>query len=323
MADNEVRKIIELNKLEDEEKELFGFDLSEFTTSQEIRHAENPWINQNALLLLINNYLQERLGAGAYVLGDGDSKTLRLSADARAKIKADLRTMPTSRNAVRRTWENYLNGKKPTIPITFDAETAEKNRDYMFITALHPLTKQAALHFASADTAHIKVQTYSDTLPEGTFPFSVYAWKYTGTNPFSRLITICEDSIVAQELPDILQSNPASISGELDTLPDWEGLELLHANEWQVAKEKHLSDSANIAMFKLESLENTHRNRVRSLEQQINDAFDESIRRMKISELETVQADFGKKIDDIKTAQSRADIHTALLANGVIVIEKV
>ena len=98
---------------------------------------------------------------------------------------------------------------------------------------------------------------------------------------------------------------------------------LLHANEWQVAKEKHLSDSANIAMFKLESLENTHRNRVRSLEQQINDAFDESIRRMKISELETVQVDFSKKIDDIKTAQSRADIHTALLANGVIVIEKV
>jgi bisphosphoglycerate-dependent phosphoglycerate mutase len=76
-------------------------------------------------------------------------------------------------------------------------------------------------------------------------------------------------------------------------------------------------------MFKLESLENTHRNRVRSLEQQINDAFDESIRRMKISELETVQVDFSKKIDDIKTAQSRADIHTALLANGVIVIEKV
>lgn len=323
MADNEVRKIIELNKLEDEEKELFGFDLSEFTTSQEIRRAENPWINQNALLLLINSYLQERLGAGAYVLGDGDSKTLRLSADARAKIRADLRTMPTSRNAVRRTWENYLNGKKPTVPITFDAETAEKNRECMFITALHPLTKQAALHFDSVDTAHIKVHTYSDTLPEGTFPFSVYAWRYTGTNPFSRLITICEDSIVAQELPDILQSNPTSIPGELDALPDWEKLELLHANEWQTAKEKHLSDSANIAMFKLESLENTHRNRVRSLEQQINDAFDESIRRMKISELETVQADFSKKIDDIKTAQSRADIHTALLANGVIVIEKV
>ena len=158
--------------------------------------------------------------------------------------------MPASRNAVRRTWENYLNGKKPTVPITFDAETAEKNRDCMFITALHPLTKQAALHFASADTAHIKVQAYSDTLPEGTFPFSVYAWRYTGTNPFSRLITICEDSIVAQELPDILQSNPTSIPGELDALPDWERLELLHANEWQAAKEAKKADyNERRAMF--------------------------------------------------------------------------
>ena len=108
MADNEVRKIIELTKLEDEEKELFGFDLSEFTTSQEIRRAENPWLNQNALLLLVDSYLQDTLGAGAYILGEGDSKTLRLSADARAKVKADLRALPTSRNAVRRIWENFL-----------------------------------------------------------------------------------------------------------------------------------------------------------------------------------------------------------------------
>ena len=79
----------------------------------------------------------------------------------------------------------------------------------------------------------------------------------------------------------------------------------------------------NIAMFKLESLENTHRNRVRSLEQQINDAVDEQIKRMKTSELETIQADFRKKAEDIRSAQARADIHTSLLANGVIIIEKV
>lgn len=323
MADNEVRKIIELNKLEDEEKELFGFDLSEFTTTQEIRRAENPWITQNALHLLINSYLQERVGPGVYILGDSDNKTLRLSANARAIIKSDFRAMPTSRNAVRRSWENYLNGKKPTVSITFDAETAEKNRECMFITALHPLTKQAAIHFATSDTAYIKVHVYSDTLPVGTFPFSVYAWRYTGTNPFSRLVTICENPIVAQELPDILQSNPMPLSGELDVTPDWENLEILHATEWQSAKDKYLSDTANIAMFKLESLENTHRNRVKSLEKHISDAYDELIRRMRTSELESVEADFNKKKDDIKSAQSRADIHTALLANGVIVIERV
>ena len=323
MADNEVRKIIELNKLEEEEKELFGFDLSEFTTSQEIRRAEDPWVNQNSLHLLINSYLQERLGSGLYILGDGENKTLRLSANARSQIKADLAKLPTSHSALRRNWENYLNGKRPTASITFDAEAAEKNRESMFITALHPLTKQAALHFASADTAYIKIRAFSEVLPNGMYPFSVYAWRYTGTNPFSKLTTICEDPDVARELPDILQNNPASVSEELDAAPNWDDLELLHANEWKSAKEKYLSDAANIATFKLESLENTHRNRVRSLEQQIHDAYDESIRRMRIGELETVEADFEKRMDDIKSAQARADIHTALLANGVIIIEKV
>lgn len=37
MADNEVRKMQELNRLEEEEKELFGFDLTELTTSHEIK----------------------------------------------------------------------------------------------------------------------------------------------------------------------------------------------------------------------------------------------------------------------------------------------
>lgn len=223
--------------------------------------------------------------------------------------------LPVSRNALRRSWENYLNGKKATVAITFDPDTAEKNRDYMFFTALHPLIKQAALHFSVADTAYIKIRAYSEVLPEGMFPFSVFSWRYTGTNPFSKLITICENPDVANELPDILQNNPESVSEELDAVPNWDGLELLHANEWISAKEQYLSDTANIAMFKLESLENTHRNRVRSLEQQIHDAYDESIRRMKIGELETVEADFEKRMEDIKLAQARADIHTALLTS--------
>ena len=43
MADNEVRRLQELNKLESEEKELFGFDLSNYTVSKEIQEAESPF----------------------------------------------------------------------------------------------------------------------------------------------------------------------------------------------------------------------------------------------------------------------------------------
>ena len=124
MADNEVRRIQEMNRLEEEEKEFFGFDLSEYMTSQEIHNAENPWLTQKSLQILIEQYLYRRLGQGSYILGEGDAKQLRLSAAARAELRDDFRKLPSGRNAVRQSWDVYLKGKAPIHPITFDAETA-------------------------------------------------------------------------------------------------------------------------------------------------------------------------------------------------------
>lgn len=320
MADNEVRKIIATNRLEEEERELFGFDLSEFTTAQEIHRAENPWLNQQSLQSLIKAYLTKRLGEGTYILGEGPMKTLRLSASARAEIRSDLRNLPGSRNAVRRFWENYLGGNRPNIPITFSSEAAAEHRESMFITALHPLAKQAAAFFSAEGTAYLKIRYSSDVLPAGTYPFSIYAWKYTGLNPYSQLVTICQNSAIAQELPDILESSPQQITDDLDVECNWDDLELIHARKWKEAKEKYISDAANTATFKIGSLENTYRNKVRALEQQLHDTYDEQIRRMKAGELDATREDFTRRTEKIRLEQSQSDIHTTLLANGFIVI---
>ena len=63
---------------------------------------------------------------------------------------------------------------------------------------------------------------------------------------------------------------------------------------------------------------NTHRNRIRTLEQQVRDAFDENIRRMRQSELETAQETYARKIVSIKETAERAEIYTTLLVNGII-----
>ena len=109
-----------LAQLEEEEKELFGFDLTEFTTTQEIRHAENPWLTQQCLQRLIEQYLKERIGIGSYIIGEMALKNLRLSALARGILRDDLRKLPGGRNALRRLWENYLRGKQPNHQLTFD-----------------------------------------------------------------------------------------------------------------------------------------------------------------------------------------------------------
>ena len=319
IADNEVRKLQEITRLEEEEKELFGFDLTEFTTAQEIRHAENPWLTPQGLQRLIDQYLKARVGEGTYIIGEGNVKNLRLNATARGILKDDFRKMPGSRNVLRGSWENYLTGKQPNHAITFDADAASKNRDSFFITAMHPLAKQAAEFFSKGDTVYLKLIHYTDSIPAGTYPFSVYAWRFTGFNDYTRLVTICENEQVAAELPDILE-NARSVMGNDDINYDWSILESLHVARWISARAEHKRNVSTTITFKLESLANNQRNHIRSLEQQINDAYDDSIRRMKMSEFEAVQENYARKTNEIQSLTNKADIYTTLLVNGIITV---
>ena len=319
IADNEVRKIQEINRLEEEEKELFGFDLTEFTTSQEIRRAENPWITQKRLQSLVEKYLNARVGNGTYIIGEGSLKNLRLPVAAREMMREDSRNLPGGRNALKRTWENYLIGRAPNHAITFDPETASSNRDSFFITSMHPLARQAASYFSGSAPSYLNLLYYSETLPAGTFTFSVYAWKYTGFNTHTRLITVCENETISKELPDILDS-ASNASGSSGTGFDWDPLEGRQVQMWMAAKDDYRKDIAKTTTFKLESLANTERNRIRTLEQQMNDSYDEQIRRMRKSELESVTERYQMKVDEIRQTAERADIYSRLLVNGVITV---
>ncbi len=317
MADNEVRKIQELNRLEEEEKELFGFDLSEFATSQEIRQAENPWLTQSNLEKLVVQYISQRVGPGAYIIGESVMKNLRLSASARGILRDDLRSLPGSRTALRRTWENYLSGNKPNHTITFDSEAALKNRDSFFITAMHPLAKQAAAFFANQDTSYIYLTYHTSDIPSGRYAFSVYAWRYVGFNSYTKLVTVCENEWIASELPYLLEEVAGSNefpAGEYD----WSSLEDQHVQLWMNERDSFKRDVQATVTFKLESLANTQRNRVRGLEQQIQDAVDENIRRMRKSELENAQEKYNRKVQTTRDTAERAEIFTALLVNGVV-----
>lgn len=318
MADNEVRRLQEMNRLEEEEKEFFGFDLSEYMTSQEIHNAENPWLTQKSLQILIEQYLYRRLGQGSYILGEGDAKQLRLSAAARAELRDDFRKLPSGRNAVRPSWDVYLKGKAPIHPITFDAETAEKKRDNFFITAMHPLAKQAAAYFASNEQAYIRLQYATENLPSGSYHFSVYAWSYVGINPHFKLVVVCDDDVIASELPDILQEAQSGAAAVKMQPSDWDMLERKQVKLWMDEKAEEIKEAENTSTFKIESLSNNFRNRKRSLEQKIIDTSSESIRRMYTSELESATESYEIKVAEIRKKVDQTDIHTTLIANGIL-----
>ena len=318
MADNEVRKIQELTKLEEEEKEFFGFNISEYTTTQEIHNAENPWLSQKSLQIMIEQYLSNRLGQGTYIVGEGEVKQLRLSAAARHELREDFRKLPSGRNAVRQSWDVYLKGNAPLHKITFDSDAAEKERDAFFIIAMHPLAKQAAAYYKATEKAYIRLQYANDDLPNGTYHFSVYAWTYVGINPHFKLVVVCDDDVIASELPDILQEAQSCASAVNIKSSDWDSLEGKQVKLWQTEKSSEIAEAETTSIFKIESLTNNFRNRKRSLEQKIMDTSSESIRRMYNSELESAQNKYDAKVAEIKQKVAQTDIHTTLIANGIL-----
>lgn len=144
MADNEIRRLQELSKLEDEERALFGFDLSNYTTAKEIKDAESPWLSPSNIQALVERYLNERIGAGQYIIGNSELKQIRLGKDARVILLEDFRKLSNIKSALKRKWELYLKGSEALHKITFHAETATKERKAFFVTPMHPLVKQAA-----------------------------------------------------------------------------------------------------------------------------------------------------------------------------------
>ena len=322
MADNEIRKMQELTRLEDEERALFGFDLSNYTAAREIRDAESPWISPLCIQHLIERYLKDKLGEGQYILGSSDLKQLRLNKENRLALLNDFRTLSNIKSAQKRRWENFLKGSEPLHTITFVPEMASKERRAFFITPMHPLVKQAAKHFAISNVSYSHLEYYSEELPEGSFEFALYAWNYVGLQSMFKVVPICENPLVEIELINILQngdsvSTPATLNANIIS-----GLESKHIALWKNAKEKYVSDVKGIASYKLESISSNFRNRKRTLENKIRDTFDERLIKMYESMLKSATDEYQTKVEDINVRTLQADIHTALIANGVIDIKR-
>jgi hypothetical protein len=77
-----------------------------------------------------------------------------------------------------------------------------------------------------------------------------------------------------------------------------------------------------MANYKLESIRNNYINRKVSLETQIDNAVEMSLIRMYQSMLDGATEAYEAKVASIKKKAGQADIHTSLIANGVLTIER-
>jgi PHP family Zn ribbon phosphoesterase len=95
----------------------------------------------------------------------------------------------------------------------------------------------------------------------------------------------------------------------------WKALESNHIKLWEKAKAKYRKEVQSLCNYKIESLTQSHYQRVRIAETRAL----ESISKGEIANLTAV---YEAKIAQLKDIAEKADIHISLLVKGVIIIKE-
>jgi hypothetical protein len=315
MMDVEAARIEENRKLEEEGKEMFGVDISSFT--DDIENAESPWISPNSVRRLIEGYLAKKLGPEKTFIAD---RKLRLSPEEKALLLENIHSSDRKNN-MDKIWETYLRSTKSVFQISFSQEEAKDAAKSLFITPSHLLTRIAANDFSGMNNITLALSVYDANSTPGEYPFSIYAWEYKGIRPRVEYVSICGDSNIEKELLNLIQE---SVTVDLDPTKykaPWDEHEKRHFDLWKTELERYRAEIKANSDFKITSLSKSAEARINLAERQLGDTSDSRIVLMRQTQIERIKNDFERKKNSIGASSREADIHTSLIARGVLAVK--
>lgn len=101
----------------------------------------------------------------------------------------------------------------------------------------------------------------------------------------------------------------------------WNELDSLHYSQWSQSREQHVHRTQELAQYRRESLSSSHKARMALLTEQLVQASDEKIQRMRQSQIDAAEADYARRVQEIDIAAERADVTAQPVAYGVIRIQ--
>lgn len=251
--------------------------------------------------------------------GQGAAKTLRLSVEARRRLLPPRRQGRLS--PVEREWENFLKGDQANLSLTFEREAALADPSLAFVTPVHPLARAAARELGGEDDVRVALLVSGNGYAPGTHPFALYQWQLTGLKEDALLVPVVADESIARDLMRLMaEANdggdiPMPSSSEFDALEGW------HYETWQTRRERHQAETAEIARFRRDSLETSHRARLATLQDQLARTDDGRIRRMRSAQVTRAEAEHAEALAELAKAEQRADILFRRVATGVLIVE--
>lgn len=315
LADNRIGRMQEQSELEERESALFGLSLKKLD-AEGIERATSPWLAPEQLGRLVQHYLWDRGYERAETLFDRAVAVLRPNREVRAALLDDCRKSTPERTS---PWQRWLEaGGDQSRRLTFDPALADTD-DVELLSPVHALVRAAALNqerFAPGTTVALAV--HSETVPAAIYPVAVHAWTYLGgRDDFEVVVTSLDTEFRAEvgralvDASDAPGASPSQASAHLEDR---------HFEMWADARATHIDRTRSHIENQLSSLATTHQARVQLLEDQIATASHENIRRMRESELRSVEEDFDARAGRLRKSIERSDITATLLCSGYIAV---
>ena len=321
LADNKIRLIQEQGELEQKQMELFGIRLPEDRMKREIEDASSFWLAPDSIHRLVALYLQNKCGDDQeFILGEKPLKTLRLSQEARNHLLSDFRQLSRQNTTAYREWENWLKGGDPHLSVTFESDCATQHPKAAFIMPLHPLVKQAAASFETKERVIVSLKAQDDEVSTGHYEFAIYQWRFHGIREDLVLKPVASSEPVTARLGRLLEkavdADPVDSGSQV-----WDALDAQHYTLWNEARAKHQQRTQELVAYRKESLSTSHGARLALLEEQLKQAGDERLQRMRRSQITVAEADYARRIEELESAMERVDIIAEPVAYGVLNIE--
>ena len=324
LEDNKIRLMQEQEQLEQKQMELFGIRLPEDQMKKEIEDASSFWLGRASILRLVRLYLQNKCGTDhAFILGEKPLKTLRLSQDARSILLRDFQRLPRQNTTAYRQWEKWLKGGSPLLSITFESDCALQHPKAAFIMPLHPLVKQAARSSETKQRVITRLKLQTHDVPAGHYEFAVYEWRFHGIKEDLVLQPIASSEAITLRLGRLLEKAEDTAADEQET-PDsrvWDELDVQHHQLWFEARSMHRQETQELAAYRRESLSTSHQARIALLKEQLEQASNENIQRMRQSQIAAAEADYKRRAQELDSAMERADVIADPVAYGILDIE--
>ena len=315
LADNEVARIQELERLEDQQGALLGLTTESFESR--VAEASSEWLEDDKISGLVRSYFETILPSRRISLQPGRVAVVRLDDDAAARIGDDLRAAVGGDARL----ERVLRRTPLVLHLTTDAELAADDDEIELLGATHPIVLAAARHAALSSVPRASLRVRSDLVPPGNYPVAVHCWTRFDSRDTSTLRYVSTDASVEAAADTLLaMAVDGDPQADLRT-EEAETLELRHHTEWESARDKHVARAQAAGAQRVASLRAQRDRQLRVVEASASKVSDAKIVKMRQSELATIQEKFDRLIAQHERAATGSDLVTRQIATALLEVE--